>query len=163
MKIKSPEGAGTKTLTKSVSALQRNIQLAAMAAVPTATGSASRAQGQSCSNRKWWGLDTTKKHWEKQWPTCLPVVSGEGLHLAYEVRSRWRCAKRGGGKGMVLLIPELAQEETEMWPWSREDTEFKMVESKMYSFHRTAKTRKLKMCKIICVICNSISVLYTGN
>lgn len=36
-------------------------------------------------------------------------------------------------------------------------------ESKMYSFHRTAKRWKLKMCKMTCVIRNSISVLYTGN
>lgn len=40
MKIKTPEDPGTKTLTKSVSVLWRNIQLEAMAAVSTAAPSA---------------------------------------------------------------------------------------------------------------------------
>lgn len=36
-------------------------------------------------------------------------------------------------------------------------------ESKTCGFHRTAKRWKLKMFKIICAICNSISELYNGN
>lgn len=166
MKIKTPEEAGTKMLTKSVSALWRNIQLASTAAVPTAVLCASQTPGQFCSNRKRAVLDMTplqwsKQSWEKQWLTCLPGVSSESLHLAYAVRSRWRCARRGR-KGMVLLIS--AQGGTEMWPWSTDDTMFKMVESSRYKvFTGLPKEKKPKMWEMMCFIYNSISDLYTRN
>jgi len=119
MKTKTAEDADTKTLTKSVSALQRHTRLAAPAAAPASALSASLTQGQSCSKSKAAGLALTprqrsKQSWEKQWPTYLPVVSSEGLHLACEMRSRWRCARRKGRKGMVLLT--FAQQGTEMRP-----------------------------------------------
>lgn len=91
---------GTKALTKSVSVLWGNIHSAGRHSSSSPSWAVhcpnlwSVLQQQKLGRAGTSPIPAKQQNWEKQWPTCLSVVSSEDLLLTYKGRSRRRCARR---------------------------------------------------------------------